>query len=45
MKPTLLITNDHRDITGGGTYVMMILNILKKSLTLSKMQLFKNVKK
>lgn len=34
MKPTLLITNDHRDITGGGTYVMMILNILKNHYTL-----------
>lgn len=29
-KPTLLVSNDHRDKTGGGTYVMMILNILKK---------------
>lgn len=30
VKPKLLITNDHRDITGGGTYVMMILHILRK---------------
>ena len=30
VKPQLLITNDHRDITGGGTYVMMILHILQE---------------
>lgn len=30
MKPNLLITNDHRDITGGGTYVMMFLHVLQK---------------
>lgn len=29
-KPTLLISNYHEDFTGGGTYVMMILNVLKK---------------
>ena len=29
-KPTLLVSSDHCDKTGGGTYVMMILNILKK---------------
>jgi glycosyltransferase involved in cell wall biosynthesis len=29
-KPTLLVSNDHKDKTGGGTYVMMVLNILKK---------------
>lgn len=29
MKKTLLITNGHQDYTGGGTYVMMMLNILK----------------
>jgi glycosyltransferase involved in cell wall biosynthesis len=29
-KPTLLVSNDHQDKTGGGTYVMMILNVLKK---------------
>jgi glycosyltransferase involved in cell wall biosynthesis len=29
MKPSLLITNDHRDITGGGTHVMMLLHILR----------------
>jgi glycosyltransferase involved in cell wall biosynthesis len=29
-KPTLLISNDHQDKTGGGTHVMMMLNILKK---------------
>jgi glycosyltransferase involved in cell wall biosynthesis len=34
MKPTLLITNNHEDFTGGGTYVMMILNILKKYFTI-----------
>lgn len=28
-KPKLLITNDHLDVTGGGTYVMMILHILR----------------
>jgi glycosyltransferase involved in cell wall biosynthesis len=28
--PTLLITNRHQDYTGGGNYVMLILNILKK---------------
>lgn len=33
-KPTLLINNDHQDKTGGGTYVMMIINILKKHYTL-----------
>jgi len=27
---TLLISNNHEDYTGGGTYVMMILNVLKK---------------
>jgi len=30
-KPTLLISNDHQDKTGGGTHVMMLLNILKKN--------------
>lgn len=29
-RPKLLITNNHEDYTGGGTYVMMILNILKR---------------
>lgn len=29
-KLKLLITNNHQDYTGGGTYVMMFLNILKK---------------
>jgi glycosyltransferase involved in cell wall biosynthesis len=33
-KPTLLISNYHLDFTGGGTYVMMILNVLKKYYTL-----------
>ena len=29
-RPKLLITNNHEDYTGGGTYVMMIVNILKR---------------
>lgn len=29
-KKTLLITNNHRAYTGGGAYIMMMLNILKK---------------
>ncbi len=33
-KPTLLISNDHQDKTGGGTHVMMMLNILKKHYTI-----------
>jgi len=33
-KPTLLISNYHLDYTGGGTYVMMILNILKRYYTI-----------
>lgn len=32
--PSLLISNNHEDYTGGGTYVMMILNILKKHYTI-----------
>jgi glycosyltransferase involved in cell wall biosynthesis len=34
MKTSLLITNDHRDVTGGGTYVMMILYILRDHFNL-----------
>lgn len=34
IMPSLLISNNHEDYTGGGTYVMMILNILKKYYTL-----------
>lgn len=30
MTKTLLISNQHKDYTGGGSYVMMVLNILKK---------------
>ena len=29
-RKNLLITNNHEDYTGGGSYVMMILNVLKK---------------
>jgi hypothetical protein len=33
-RPTLLVSNAHQYKTGGGTYVMMILNILKNHFTI-----------
>ena len=33
-RPTLLVSNAHQDKAGGGTYVMMILNLLKNHCTI-----------